>query len=449
MKKFAVALAFVLVGSLFMAAPAKAVGSKTLPLCSTDSSKACIQSFSIRGAGISDWVEIPNPTTTTDYVGIRHFYNAAGTAYSPDAGYGTTVEVAGDAFTGGNNYGIYISSSNGTTETQANGPYEKHLDPRTEVRVVLNTKSTSTQSMISMNISNGSERIHTVSGSDNIVTITAKVARQTSVNSMNSAPGDFSYWNGPASQVRDGILELRGTAVNADALSGKRIYDGMSVDTNASSANSPFVIAQFLPETNQVYYDSFKVLLKAPHTLTDGVTVNTGHYSATIPSTFLEMMGMTQEQVLAAGASLTADYTLGQGAETPMQSILEAAPNGAVKLTAVGLHYSTPDMKTKFKSLPQTANVGAAVKKGKKLVLPLKTTQGIATSWKSTSPKICKVTSTKKTTKKKVGKKTVKTVTITKWQVQGKKKGTCTVVGTNSGNSSFGPANISKTIAVS
>ena len=119
-----------------------------------------------------------------------------------------------------------------------------------------------------------------------------------------------------------------------------------------------------------------------------------------------------------------------------------------MKIASVGLHYSAPTMGTKFTGIPQTATVGAAVKKGKKVTLPLKSTQGIATSWKSTSPKTCKVIATKKTTKKKVGKKIVKTVKITKWQVQGKKKGTCTVVGTNAGNGTFGPASISKTIAV-
>ena len=183
----------------------------------------------------------------------------------------------------------------------------------------------------------------------------------------------------------------------------------------------------------------------APHFLTDGTTLNTGYYSAVVPASFISGFGLTQEMVVASGASVVADYA---GVITPLISSVTAEADGAVRITADGFSYSQPTITTSFNGRPQTATVGAAVKKGKKLTLPLKTTQGIATSWKSSTPKVCKVTSTKKTTKKKVGKKTVKTVTITKWQVQGKKKGTCTVVGTNGGNGTFGPASISKSIRV-
>jgi predicted secreted protein len=212
----------------------------------------------------------------------------------------------------------------------------------------------------------------------------------------------------------------------------------MSIDTNAQEYSAPYVL-------EVLGVPSIHYLVAAPHLLTDGATLNSGYYSSVLPANFLQFYGLTQESVIQNNVELTANYI---GSTEILNSVVTAEPNGAVRITAEVFHYSKPTLITKFRGLPQSAKVGSAVKKGKRLTLPLKSTQGIATSWKSSSPNVCKVTSTKKTTKKKVGKKTVKTVTITKWQVQGRKKGTCTVVGTNAGNGTFGPASISKSIVV-
>jgi len=439
LKKFAVALAFALLGSLLTASPVRA-WFNTLPVCAVDNSRACIESVSIRGAGLADWLTLGQPTSVTDGSGTTHLYDTANTAYSPSQGYGTIVSVEGNAFTLGNYYTVNIGSSNGSETVQAYGTYIKELDPETEVKLVLNTKSVDTSTMLSMNRSAGSDRVYSKNGEDHIVTISAKVTR-----SGQTSADNYGNWNLPSVRVSDGELGL--TASSTSVGSGG-IYEGMVIDHNASVASTPNAIQQYTPYPSVVYFDGFSVMLKAPHTLTDGATLNTGYYSAIVPEKFLSMMNLTQAQVLTFGVSLTADYTDGKGVATPIQAIVEPAANGGVKIKSVGLHYSTPTVGTKFLGLPQSAKVKAAVKKGKKITLPLKSTQGIATSWKSKTPKICKVKATKKVTKKKVGKKTVKTVTIKKWQVQGKKKGTCTVVGTNAGNGTFGPASISKTIRV-
>jgi hypothetical protein len=433
MKKFALALALTLIAALVPSRSAQATGGDSFPLCSTNNTVPCFESISIKGGGLGDWVTLSNPTS--ELSGIE--FDLAGTGYSPGSGYGSNIKVAGRGFTNSTNYGytIDITSENGTVRNDQFGTYTKHLDPTTQIRIVLNTKANNISNYSSFNLSGGSERLLSTSGLDKIATFTAKVTHQTGSNS-----GNMGDWNAPASNVFDGVLTLRGSVAPIDSMSGLRVYDGMQIDSNGSTVSSPY-------RTNFEYFDGFKVMLKAPHTLTDGATINSAYYSVVIPKVFLESAGLTQQNVLAMGIDLSADYSTG-AAPSIVASTVTAAPDGAVRVVANGMHYSTPIMETRFKGLPQTAKVGAAVKKGKKLTLPLKSTQGIATSWKSTSPKTCKVIATKTTTKKKVGKKIVKTVKITKWQVQGKKKGTCTVVGTNAGNGTFGPASISKTIAV-
>jgi predicted secreted protein len=437
-KKIALTLVFTLVTALVPAGSANAIGEDSFPMCNVNNSVVCFESISIKGGGLGDWVTLSNPTSftaTSGRTGLQ--FDLAGTGYTAGLGYGTNINVTGNGFTNATNYGYTIdaTSGNGAVRNDPYGTYTKHLDPSTEIRIVLNAKTNDISNYSSFNLSGGSEKVLSTSGSDKVVTLTAKVTHQTGSNS-----GNLGDWNAPASYVLDGVLTLRGSVAPIDSMSGLRIYDGMQIDSNGSTGSAPY-------RTNFEYFDGFKVMLKAPHTLTDGTTINSAYYSVVIPKVFLEAAGITQQTVLNMGIELAADYSTG-ATPSVIASTVTAAQNGAVRVVANGMHYSTPIMDTRFKGLPQAAKVGSSVKKGKKLTLPLKSTQGIATSWKSTSPKTCKVIASKKTTKKKVGKKTVKTVRITKWQVQGKKKGTCTVVGTNAGNGTFGPANISKTIRV-
>jgi hypothetical protein len=424
MKRLILVIALALTSSGIIATPALANGGP-MSMCSESAAAPCIESFAFRGAGVSDWTTISAFTAGTDTtVNLKTYvFDTAGTAYSPSAGFGTQIKVSAYGLNPTNaNYTVTVNSNNGTSQAEAKGDHFKHLDPSTEVRVAINAGAFDTRSYISVNMSRGSTREYSVVGGNNILRLSGKVTRRTS--------GDD--WNGSARRMESGVIEFRGTAPGLVAT-----FNGISIDSDAQSGSTPFF--QGDPSSG------FKFTAAAPHFLTDGTTLNTGYYSAVVPASFISGYGLTQEMVVASGASVIADYA---GTVTPLTSSVTAEADGAVRITADGFSYSQPTLTTSFNGRPQTANVGAAIKKGKKLTLPIKTTQGITTSWKSTSPKICKVTSTKKTTNKKVGKKTVKTVTITKWQVQGKKKGTCTVVGTNSGNSSFGPANISKTISV-
>jgi hypothetical protein len=423
MKKFAISLSVALMASFTVAAPARA-NDGPIPMCAESNGAPCIESLAFKGAGVSDWTTI-STFTVGDSSEYRKSYvfDTSGTGYSPAAGFGTQIKVSAYGLNPTNaNYTVNVNSNNGTSETEAKGDHFKYLDPSTEVRVTINAGVFDTRNYISVNLARGSIREYLSSGGNNILRLSGKVTRR--------ATGDD--WNGSARRMESGVLELRGTAPSSNGM-----FNGISIDSDAQTGSTPFF--QGDPSTG------FKFMAAAPHFLTDGTTLNTGYYSAVVPASFISGFGLTQEMVVSSGASVVADYG---GAITALVSSVTAEADGAVRITADGFSYSQPTITTSFNGRPQTATVGAEVKKGKKLTLPLKSFQGIATSWKSNSPKICKVTATKKTTKKKVGKKTVKTVTITKWQVQGKKKGTCTVVGTNAGNGSFGPANISKSISV-
>ena len=424
MKKLILALALALISSGIMATPALANGGP-MPMCSESATAPCIESFAFRGAGVSDWTTISAFTAGSDTTANLRTYvfDTSGTAYSPAAGFGTQIKVSAYGLNLTNaNYTVTVNSNNGTTQNEANGDHFKHLDPSTEVRVSINAGAFDTRRYISVNLSRGSTREFSTSNGNNILRLSAKVTRRTS--------GD--NWNGPARRMESGVFELRGTAPDSVGM-----FSGISIDSDAQTGSAPFF--QGDPSSG------FKFMAAAPHFLTDGTTLNTGYYSAVVPASFIAGFGLTQDMVVSSGASVVADYA---GALTQLVSSVTPEAEGAVRITADGFSYSQPTITTTFNGRPQSANVGSSVKKGKKATLPLKSTQGIATSWKSTSPKTCKVIATKKTTKKKVGKKIVKTVKITKWQVQGKKKGTCTVVGTNAGNGTFGPASISKTIRV-
>lgn len=424
MKRLIWVITLALTSSGIIATPALANGGP-ISMCSESAAAPCIESFAFRGAGVSDWTTISAFTAGTDTtVNLKTYvFDTAGTAYSPSAGFGTQIKVSAYGLNPTNaNYTVTVNSNNGTSQAEASGDHYKHLDPSTEVRVSINAGSFDTRNYISVNLSRGSSREFLTSGASNTLRLSGKVTRRTSGEDLN----------GPARRMESGVIEFRGSA--SDSLG---VFSGISIDSDAQTGSAPFF--QGDPSSG------FKFMAAAPHFLTDGATLNTGYYSAVVPASFISGFGLTQQMVLTSGASVVADYA---GIVTPLTSSVTAEADGAVRITADGFSYSQPTITTAFNGRPQTANVGATVKKGKKLTLPLKSTQGIATSWKSTSPKICKVTSTKKTTKKKIGKKTVKTVTISKWQVQGKKKGTCTVVGTNAGNGTFGPASISKSIRV-
>lgn len=425
MKKLILILALALTSSGIIATPAHANTTATpvgvpgpIQMCAESPIPPCFKSLAIKGAGLVEWTTLSNYVPDADNAeSIKKFvFETSGTGYSPAAGFGSKVLLSGYGLTTSNHdYSIFVESSDGTSQVEAYGTYYKFLDPSTEIKLVLDTGSIDTSQFVSVNRSFGSSREY--SGTQ--LTLTGKVGRTTH-------GADF---NGPANQVRSGVIQFSGYSNTK--------FPGLTFDTDASGFSAPFI--------SDSIWNGIRIDASAVHFLTDGVTLNSGYYSSVMPASFLSFYGASQELILSGGISVVADYG---GMTVPLTSSLTAEPNGAVRITASGFHYSTPTIITSFNGRPQSANVGAAVKKGKKLTLPLKSTQGIATSWKSNSPKICKVTSTKKTTKKKVGKKTVKTVTITRWQVQGKKKGTCTVVGTNAGNGTFGPASISKSITV-
>ena len=94
------------------------------------------------------------------------------------------------------------------------------------------------------------------------------------------------------------------------------------------------------------------------------------------------------------------------------------------------------------------ATVPATIKAKKKLKIRAKTSAGLPV--KVTVAGGCKVKPVVKTTKKKVGKKTVKTKTVTAYTVtMGKKKrSTCTITQANAGDATFAPLNSVSTVTL-
>ena len=363
MKKFAAALALTLIAALVPSRSAHAIGEDSFPLCSTNNTVPCFESIAVKGGGLNDWVTLSNPTTFTTTSSINGIqYDLSSTGYVPGSGYGSNIKIAGNGFTDLTRgaYTIDVSSGNGATRTDVYGTYTKHLDPTTEIRIVLNAKSNDFSKFISLNLSGGSEKTFSTSGSDTIVTFTGKVTHRTDSNA-----GNLGDWNAPASNVSDGVLTFRGSisTAPAGALNDPKIFYGMQIDSNGSTVSAPY-------RTNFEYFDGFKVMLKAPHTLTDGVTINNAYYSVVMPKMFLEAAGLTQETVLAMGIELSADYATG-AAPSLIASTVTAAPDGGVRVVANGMHYSSPVMETRFKGMPQTADVVASVKNKKKATLSL------------------------------------------------------------------------------
>jgi hypothetical protein len=92
--------------------------------------------------------------------------------------------------------------------------------------------------------------------------------------------------------------------------------------------------------------------------------------------------------------------------------------------------------------------VPASIKPKKKLKITAKSSAGLPV--KVTVAGGCKVKPVVKTTKTKVGKKTVKTKTTTAYTVtMGKKKGaTCTITQANAGDATYAPLNSVSTVTL-
>ena len=87
----------------------------------------------------------------------------------------------------------------------------------------------------------------------------------------------------------------------------------------------------------------------------------------------------------------------------------------------------------------QSAAVAAKLRMRASITLPSSSTQGIALTWRTSTSAFCKVVKTVKVVKKKK---------LTTWKVTGLKKGTCKLIGANSGSAGYKAASISKTIKV-
>ena len=90
----------------------------------------------------------------------------------------------------------------------------------------------------------------------------------------------------------------------------------------------------------------------------------------------------------------------------------------------------------KAKTAQTLATVRTSLKKGKTLTLPAKSLQNLALSWTSSTAKVCSVVKPKKGKNK------------GKWILTAKRKGTCTVKGTNAGNDTYLAASFTKTLTI-
>jgi len=108
----------------------------------------------------------------------------------------------------------------------------------------------------------------------------------------------------------------------------------------------------------------------------------------------------------------------------------------------------TPAATTPLTAQTAPATVPATIKAKKKLKIAAKSNAGLPV--KVTVTGGCKVKPVVKTTKKKVGKKTVKTKTVTAYTViMGKKKGaTCTITQANAGDATYAPLNSVSTVTL-
>ena len=129
----------------------------------------------------------------------------------------------------------------------------------------------------------------------------------------------------------------------------------------------------------------------------------------------------------------------------PSLLIAEPAPASGGTTTGGG---TTPAATPTLTAQTAPATVPATIKAKKKLKITAKSSAGLPV--KVTVAGGCKVKPVVKTTKTKVGKKTVKTKTTTAYTVtMGKKKGaTCTITQANAGDATYAPLNSVSTVTL-
>lgn len=442
--RYRLTLIMALVVSVFVPIPASATPIY-LPLCSIDSFVTCIESVLVKGAGLPSWTEVPTFTTVVNRArpayAEDYIADLGSIGYLPRSGYSSILRIHSviDNYDSNRGFQIFVDSGDEIIPRRDTyGDYFRNLDPDTEVKLKINTLGDALAGYnFTIQAFGSTHNVEYISDHFEL-TLSAKVALR-----ATSRDCDMSLFNcsGPANTVQDGILSFIINKWTHTMPNEYTFFDGMAVTENSyccGGTGMPWV-------RNMVYFDGFTIILQSPHTLTDGVTPTPGYFSADIPASSLIASGTTQADVLSSGVVMTADYG---GSKSDLLPTVEAISAGGIRITASDFHYSSPTIDTKFRGLSQTVTIGDKMKKKKKILLPLQSTQELVLTWRSSTPKVCKVLATYKTSKKKIGKKWVKTKRVTKWQLQGRTKGTCKLVGSNLGSEVFKPAVISKSILV-
>lgn len=141
-----------------------------------------------------------------------------------------------------------------------------------------------------------------------------------------------------------------------------------------------------------------------PHFMKDGQTLNVGHFEAVLTQEFLvTKMNLTTEAALAGGLTAQAKYASGVEAVT---YTVRAEANGAVRLIADGMHFSSPKLLVKrsgkapksVKVSGKAANASPGIKFSKTQLAdligashPAKSKLSLAVSKSSKKAKTCKV----------------------------------------------------------
>ncbi len=184
--------------------------------------------------------------------------------------------------------------------------------------------------------------------------------------------------------------------------------------------------------------------------LTSAVDFSTAvSISVTFPANTLEVRSGRFFQVSFRNHTPTPEAVIDIGNAT--LSVVEPTPAGDGTTPAGGgttTGGTTPAATTPLTAQTAPATVPATIKPKKKLKITAKSSAGLPVT--VTVAGGCKVKPVVKTTKTKVGKKTVKTKTTTAYTVtMGKKKGaTCTITQANAGDATYAPLNSVSTVTL-
>ena len=325
-RKLSLFLVLPLLFSMINVTQAQAVPSydSTLPMCGGAVTQYCIQSFQIKGGGLSSYTSAGTTTTNAGYTTLSNF-----SGYSPASGYTNSFvpDIYRYSADGGTTFsGIqYFVMNQKHTSGYPSSPF-KSVDPDTTIKMVVNVGSIDAMT-VAGNTNFSDFSINKSDVNNVLVTIEGN-----SITRWDRDTGDCSGSNGVSNGYTLGMFQgfiLAGSDFSS--------LQGMWVADNAYCHSWP----SFASSTNSRRETAIKLRIGGPHFQTDGTTLNSVFFKTRIPEITLTSWGISATEVLS---NSKIRFLYGTDRISRSYSAISDGNNGVILSSVSGLSYSFEDV---------------------------------------------------------------------------------------------------------